>query len=91
VKNLDLLLAGVRELPAPSGLSSLDQAVLVELDRLKASPTVGPATFALALSMAVLLGVAGAAVPTTSAVASSPLSPFDSRLVFAPSTLLSAE
>jgi len=87
-----MLLAGVRELPAPLGLSSLDEAVLVELDRLnKGAPTVGPATFALALSMALLLGVAGAAVPTTSAVASSPLSPFDSRLVFAPSTLLSAE
>lgn len=91
VKNLDALLAGVRDLPAPSRLASLDRAVLAELDRRKAAPMVGPATFALAVSMALLLGIAGAALPATPAVASPPLSPFDARLMFAPSTLLSAE
>lgn len=91
MKNLDKLLSGVRGLPTPPGLASMDGVVLTELDRMRMTPRLGPAAFALAISMALLLGVAGAAVPGRSAGASPPLSPFDSRLAFAPSTLLSSE
>ena len=81
----------MRELPAPPRLASLDGAVLAEMNGVKVMPMVGPATFALAMSMALLFGVAAAAIPPNSGVASLPLSPFDSRLAFAPSTLLSSE
>lgn len=70
-KNLDTPLAGLCDLPVPLSLASLDEAVLVGLDRLRSAPRNGLATFALVLSMTLLLGVAGTAAPSTSAVAPS--------------------
>jgi len=87
MSDLDEMLARLRDTPVPPGLAMIDATVMEELARIKASPALNATTFGVAAAMALMFGIAGSAVPISSAAAS-PMSPFDSRLALAPSTLL---
>lgn len=87
--DLDTILAQLRDTPPDPRLAGLDARVLAEVTRLRASPAFGPATFGLAATAALFIGIASSAVPVQSADAN-PISPFDARLALAPSTLLGA-
>lgn len=88
--DLDTVLARLRDEPAHPGLGTLDSRVMAEIARLQAAPSLGAATFGVASAAALFIGVAGSALPMSSADAS-PMSPFDARLALAPSTLLGTQ
>jgi hypothetical protein len=87
MSDLDEMLARLRDTPVPPGLAMIDATVMEELARIKAAPTLNATTFGVAATMALMFGIAGSAIPASSAAATS-ISPFDSRLALAPSTLL---
>jgi hypothetical protein len=87
MSDLDQMLSRLRDAPAPPGLAMIDAPVMEELCRIKSAPALNATTFGVAATMALMTGIAGSAIPATSAAAT-PISPFDSRLALAPSTLL---
>lgn len=85
--DLDTLLGRLRDAPLDPRLHGLDDRVMAEVGRIQASPSVGNTTFGIAAVVALLIGIAGSALPAASAGAST-ITPFDARLALAPSTLL---
>lgn len=90
MNDLDMLLRRLRDQPVPAELATIDAKVLEEVGRLQMWPNFSGGMFGLAAVVAVLVGVVGSQVPLGS---SEPrvVSPFDSRLALAPSTLLGSE
>jgi hypothetical protein len=90
MNDLDTMLGRLRDQPVPAGLAAIDGKVLEELARLRRWPDLSGSMFALAASVAVVVGVVGSQVPSST---SEPrvVSPFDAHLALAPSTLLGSE
>jgi hypothetical protein len=84
---LDHLLAGIRDLPPDPRLPSIDAGVFDGIAKLSARPTLPKAGIGLTLGIALSVGLAGAALPTTSIQASSRF-PLGAPPALAPSTLL---
>lgn len=84
---LDTLLGRLRDAPLDPRLHGLDSRVMAEIARIQATPSVGNTTFGIAAVVALFIGIAGSALPTASAGAST-ITPFDAPLALAPSTLL---
>jgi hypothetical protein len=88
MKDLDTMLARLRDAPAPPGLAALDRTVVENLTRLQESPPPGAGMFGMAVAVALMAGIAGAALPAGPAPMRTPL---DAPLALAPSTLLSLQ
>jgi hypothetical protein len=90
VTDVETLLARLRDAPLDSRLDGLDARVMAEIAGIPTAPSLGATAFGLASVMALVVGIAGAAVPASPADAT-PISPFDANQALAPSTLLGAQ
>ena len=85
--DLDQMLGRMRDAPDHPRLAGLDGRVMDELAGLRATPSPGVPMFGVAMTAALLIGVAASAWPSAGADAR-PASPFGPQLALAPSTLL---
>lgn len=86
MNEIDGLLMRLRDAPVPSNLLKIDGAILAMVAHRKRDNVQRPA--AAAAVMALIVGVAGSALPLT-LVKAAPLLPFGAPAMLAPSTLLS--
>ncbi|QEH95254.1 hypothetical protein FXF46_02475 [Gluconobacter thailandicus] len=87
MNELDILLAQVRDAPVNPRLNGLDTRVIAEMARIRSNPVPSRSTFGVAVAAALVIGIAGATLPTHGVEANS-ISSFDMHLPLAPSTLL---
>ncbi|MGH6617841.1 hypothetical protein [Sphingomonas sp.] len=87
MNDIDAILARLRDAPVHPGLATIDAAVFDELAARAAAPPLSARAFGVAAVMALAIGIAGAALPGTSARAA-PISPLGAPSALAPSTLL---
>ncbi len=86
--DIDAMLAQLRDGPVHPGLSSIDDAVMDELAvRAQATPVLSGKAFGMAAAMALIVGIAGSALPGGE-VRAAPISPLGAPPMLAPSTLL---
>ncbi len=84
--NIDENIMRLRDAPVPSQLAALDGAMLAKVAAERADDLRRPVAFASLLALVV--GVAGAGLPTEPAVARNTLTPFGAVSPLTPSTLL---
>ena len=82
--DIDKALAGLRAAPTDARLNMIDDAVIAGVAEAQARTAIGPRWMALAAGGALVIGLAGTALPEAPASASPALAP----LASAPSTLL---
>ncbi|MCJ8157233.1 hypothetical protein [Sphingomonas sp. LaA6.9] len=89
--DIDAMLARLAQSPVHPELSTIDTAVFSELAaRANAPATPGATGLGMAAAFALIIGVAGSAMPGAPARAA-PISPFGAPSELAPSTLLGTE
>lgn len=86
--NLDTALGRLSHAPVPARLAALDVEPFDWLPDRRRSADPGFRVGAFAAVAAILIGVAGSTVPSTSLEARAPLSPLGPTMPLAPSTLL---
>ena len=82
--DIDKALAGLRAAPTDARLETIEDSVIAGIADARARGAIGPRSIALAAGGALLVGLAGTALPETPVSASPALAP----LAYAPSTLL---
>lgn len=86
--DIDAMLAQLRDGPVHPGLASIDAAVMDSLARrAQATAALSGKAFGMAAAMALIVGIAGSALPGGAAGAA-PISPLGAPPMLAPSTLL---
>ncbi|MGV3481205.1 MAG: hypothetical protein ACO1O3_14740 [Sphingobium sp.] len=86
--DIDVMLAQLRDGPVHPGLTAIDAAVMDELaERAQATPALSGKAFGMAAAMALVVGIAGSALPGGE-VRAAPISPLGAPPMLAPSTLL---
>lgn len=89
MSHIDDMLYGLRAIPLPTRLMTIDEAVLSQLtDRQANSAPLSGGMIGFAIIAAVGMGLVSTVVPSTTARAASSLSPFGAPAALAPSTLL---
>ena len=87
--DLDASLATLAHAPLHPGLGSIDEAVLAGLGAHQRRGGISNGSLGVAACAALVIGIAGAALPGETASAAS-LTPLGTPLVIAPSTLLAS-
>ncbi|MDF8335479.1 hypothetical protein [Novosphingobium cyanobacteriorum] len=88
VFDLDQTLRRLGDLPVPTGLAGIDDAVFVGLAQRRQEAMGATRMMSLAAALALLLGVAGGGLSGGDPASARPLSPFSPDNPLAPSTLL---
>ena len=82
--DIDKALAGLRAAATDTRLEMIDDAVIARVAHVRGRDPIGPRSMALTAGGALLVGVAGTALPGAAASTAPALAP----LAYAPSTLL---
>ena len=88
MSDLDQALRCLATLPAPSGLATIDDAVLAGLAASRREAAAGSRQMGFAAALALVVGVAGGELAGGEPATAQPISPFAPDNPLAPSTLL---
>ena len=88
MSDLDQALRRLGTLPAPSGLATIDDAVLAGLAASRREAAAGSRLMGFAAALALVGGVAGGGLAGSEPATAQPISPFAPDNPLAPSTLL---